>query len=159
MACFCQSMTTSQTHYSAQKLWFLELNWVGVDRLHDYLYGTKFEVRRDNRPLTYMVYLLRYMQQVTVGSLSCPIIILASNTDQVYITLILMSYLVQMHGVFMWTNINGLLKPLHERILSVRQLRGSATTVFLLFSTLWGGLFNKAKFDSLTVLQSGQEWT
>lgn len=37
------------------KLEFLALKWVVVDKLHDYLYGVKFEVQTDNNPLTYIL--------------------------------------------------------------------------------------------------------
>lgn len=31
------------------------MKWAVVDQLHDYLYGTRFEVRTDNNPLIYML--------------------------------------------------------------------------------------------------------
>lgn len=31
------------------------LKWAIVDKFHDYLYGTKFTVRTDNNPLTYVL--------------------------------------------------------------------------------------------------------
>lgn len=34
---------------------FLALKWAVVDKFHDYLYGTKFRVRTDNNPLTYVL--------------------------------------------------------------------------------------------------------
>lgn len=50
-----RSLTPSEQHYPAHKLEFLALKWAVVDKLHDYLYGTKFEVRTDNNPLTYVL--------------------------------------------------------------------------------------------------------
>ncbi|KAL4007883.1 hypothetical protein ACER0C_001735 [Sarotherodon galilaeus] len=50
-----RSLTPSEKNYPAHKLEFLALKWAVVDKLHDYLYGTKFEVRTDNNPLTYVL--------------------------------------------------------------------------------------------------------
>lgn len=50
-----RSLTPSERHYPAHKLEFLALKWAVVDKLHDYLYGVKFEVRTDNNPLTYVL--------------------------------------------------------------------------------------------------------
>lgn len=50
-----RSLTPSEKNYPAHKLEFLALKWAVVDKLHDYLYGTMFEVRTDNNPLTYVL--------------------------------------------------------------------------------------------------------
>lgn len=55
VAFISRSLTPSERHYPAHKLEFLALKWAVVDKLHDYLYGTKFEVRTDNNPLTYVL--------------------------------------------------------------------------------------------------------
>ncbi|KAE8276918.1 Retrovirus-related Pol polyprotein from transposon opus Protease [Larimichthys crocea] len=55
VAFISRSLTLSERHYPAHKLEFLALKWAVVDKLHDYLYGTKFEVRTDNNPLTYVL--------------------------------------------------------------------------------------------------------
>ncbi|GAA6082181.1 uncharacterized protein LOC122885865, partial [Tachysurus ichikawai] len=48
-------LTPSEKNYPVHKLEFLALKWVVVDKLHDYLYGAKFEVQTDNNPLTYVL--------------------------------------------------------------------------------------------------------
>lgn len=55
VAFISRSLTPSEKHYPAHKLEFLALKWAVVDKLHDYLYGVKFEVRTDNNPLTYVL--------------------------------------------------------------------------------------------------------
>ncbi|KAL7824891.1 hypothetical protein SRHO_G00343510 [Serrasalmus rhombeus] len=50
-----RSLTPSERHYPAHKLEYLALKWAVVDKLHDYLYGAKFEVRTDSNPLTYVL--------------------------------------------------------------------------------------------------------
>lgn len=50
-----RSLTPSEKNYPAHKLEFLAMKWAIVDKLHDYLYGTKFEVRTDNNLLTYVL--------------------------------------------------------------------------------------------------------
>lgn len=55
VAFISRSLTPSERHYPAHKLEFLALKWAVVDKLHDYLYGTQFEVRTDNNPLTYVL--------------------------------------------------------------------------------------------------------
>ena len=42
-------------YYTAHKLEFLALKWAVCDKLSDYLYGSKFTVRTDNNPLTYVL--------------------------------------------------------------------------------------------------------
>ncbi|XP_044073506.1 uncharacterized protein LOC122885865 [Siniperca chuatsi] len=55
VAFISRSLTPSERHYPAHKLEYLALKWAVVDKLHDYLYGVKFEVRTDNNPLTYVL--------------------------------------------------------------------------------------------------------
>lgn len=50
-----RSLTPSERNYPVHKLEFLALKWAVVDKLHDYLYGAKFEVQTDNNPLTYVL--------------------------------------------------------------------------------------------------------
>lgn len=50
-----RSLTLSEKNYPVHKLEFLALKWAVVDKLHDYLYGVKFEVQTDNNPLTYVL--------------------------------------------------------------------------------------------------------
>uniref|UniRef100_A0A3B3QDK9 Gypsy retrotransposon integrase-like protein 1 n=1 Tax=Paramormyrops kingsleyae TaxID=1676925 RepID=A0A3B3QDK9_9TELE len=50
-----RSLTPSEKNYPTHKLEFLALKWAVVDKLHDYLYGAKFEVHTDNNPLTYVL--------------------------------------------------------------------------------------------------------
>lgn len=50
-----RSLTPLENNYPAHKLEFLALKCAVVDKLHDILYGTKFEVRTDNNPLTYVL--------------------------------------------------------------------------------------------------------
>ncbi len=50
-----RSLTPSEKNYPVHKLELLALKWVVVDKLHDYLYGAKFQVQTDNNPLTYVL--------------------------------------------------------------------------------------------------------
>lgn len=50
-----RSLTPSEKNYPVHKLEYLALKWAVVDKLHDYLYGVKFEVQTDNNPLTYIL--------------------------------------------------------------------------------------------------------
>ena len=50
-----RSLSPSEKNYPTHKLEFLALKWAVVDKLSDYLYGAKFEVRTDNNPLTYIL--------------------------------------------------------------------------------------------------------
>ena len=50
-----RSLSPSERNYPTHKLEFLALKWAVVDKLSDYLYGAKFEVRTDNNPLTYIL--------------------------------------------------------------------------------------------------------
>ena len=49
-----RSLKPSEKNYPAHKLEFLALKWTVTEKLHDYLYGTKFDVVTDNNPLTYV---------------------------------------------------------------------------------------------------------
>ena len=44
-----------ECNYPAHKLEFLALKWAVCDKFSDYLYGSKFTVRTDNNPLTYVL--------------------------------------------------------------------------------------------------------
>ena len=50
-----RSLKPSEKNYPAHKLEFLALKWAVTEKLHDYLYGTKFEAVTDNNPLTYVL--------------------------------------------------------------------------------------------------------
>ncbi|CAM5079902.1 unnamed protein product [Eretmochelys imbricata] len=52
VAFISQSLSSTEKNYPVHKLEFLALKWAIVDKLHDYLYGTRFEVHMDNNPLT-----------------------------------------------------------------------------------------------------------
>jgi hypothetical protein len=43
-----------QRLYPAHKREFLAPKWAVTDKFHDYLYGSKFEVKTDNNPLTFI---------------------------------------------------------------------------------------------------------
>jgi hypothetical protein len=49
-----RALTPSERNYPAHKLEFLALKWAVCDKFHDYLYGSRFEVKTDNNPLTYV---------------------------------------------------------------------------------------------------------
>ena len=48
-----RSLTKTETHYQAHKLEFLTLKWDVVEKFHEYLYGSTFNIHNDNNPLTY----------------------------------------------------------------------------------------------------------
>ena len=48
-----RGLKNSERNYPAFKLEFLALKWANTEKLHVYLYGTKFTVVTDNNPLTY----------------------------------------------------------------------------------------------------------
>lgn len=50
-----RSLSPSEKNYPTHKLEFLALKWAVTTKLHDYLYGAKFEVYTDNNPLTYVL--------------------------------------------------------------------------------------------------------
>lgn len=49
-----RSLTKSEKNYAVHKLEFLALKWSITEKFHEYLYGSKFCVRTDNNPLTYV---------------------------------------------------------------------------------------------------------
>lgn len=50
-----RSLGKSEENYSAMKLEFLWLKWAVTVKCYDYLYGHKFTVKTDKRPLTYIL--------------------------------------------------------------------------------------------------------
>ena len=50
-----RGLRASECNYPAHKLEFLALKWAVCDKFNDYLYGSKFTVRTDNNPLTYVL--------------------------------------------------------------------------------------------------------
>ena len=50
-----RGLSKSERNYPAHKLEFLALKWAVCEKFHDYLYGSKFEVKTDNNPLTYVL--------------------------------------------------------------------------------------------------------
>lgn len=50
-----RKLKTSERNYPVHQLEFLALKWMVVDKFHDYLYGTRFTVRTNNNPLTYVL--------------------------------------------------------------------------------------------------------
>ena len=47
-----RSLSKAESHYPAHKLEFLALKWAVVEKFHEYLYGSTFDVHMDNNPLT-----------------------------------------------------------------------------------------------------------
>ena len=50
-----RSLNKAESHYPAHKLEFLALKWEVVEKFHEYLYGSTFDVYTDNNPLTYVL--------------------------------------------------------------------------------------------------------
>ena len=50
-----RSLNKAESHYPAHKLEFLALKWVVVEKFHEYLYGSTFNVYIDNNLLTYVL--------------------------------------------------------------------------------------------------------
>ena len=50
-----RGLRASDCNYPSHKLEFLALKWAVCDKFSDYLYGSKFTVRTDNNPLTYVL--------------------------------------------------------------------------------------------------------
>ena len=50
-----RSLRGPEKLYPAHKREFLALKWAVTDKFHDYLFGSKFTVRTDNNPLTYVL--------------------------------------------------------------------------------------------------------
>ena len=49
-----RALTPAEQNYPAHKLEFLALKWAVCEKFHDYLYDSKFEIKTDNNPLTYI---------------------------------------------------------------------------------------------------------
>ena len=45
-----RSSSKAESYYPAHKLEFLALKWVVVEKFHEYLYGSTFDVYTDNNP-------------------------------------------------------------------------------------------------------------
>ena len=54
-----RSLTKDESHYPTHKLEFLTLKWVVVEKFHEYLYGSNFDVYTDNNPLMYILTMAR----------------------------------------------------------------------------------------------------
>ena len=50
-----RSLNMAESHYPAHKLEFLTLKWAVVEKFHEYLYGSTFDVYTDNNLLTYIL--------------------------------------------------------------------------------------------------------
>lgn len=50
-----RSVKKSEKNYPPHKLEYLALHWSVSEKFHDYLYGSKFTVKTDNNPLTYVL--------------------------------------------------------------------------------------------------------
>ena len=50
-----RSLTRAETHYPTHKLEFFTLKWAMVEKFHEYLCGSAFNVYTDNNPLTYVL--------------------------------------------------------------------------------------------------------
>ena len=50
-----RSLTKAESHYPTHKLEFLTLKWSVVEKFHEYLYGSTFNVYTDNNPLAYIL--------------------------------------------------------------------------------------------------------
>ena len=50
-----RSLTKAESHYPACKLEYLSLKWAVIEKFHECLYGSAFDVYTDNRPLTYVL--------------------------------------------------------------------------------------------------------
>ena len=50
-----RSLSKTKRNYLAHKLEFLVLKLIVMDRFHEYLYGSQFDVYTDNNPLTYIL--------------------------------------------------------------------------------------------------------
>ena len=50
-----RSLSKAESHYPAHKLEFLALKWPMVEKFHEYLYGSTFNIYMDNNPLTYVL--------------------------------------------------------------------------------------------------------
>ena len=55
-----RSLAMAETHYPTQKLEFLTLKWAVVEKFHEYLYGSTFDVYTNNNPLSYVLMMARF---------------------------------------------------------------------------------------------------
>ena len=55
IAYIIRSLTKAEAHYPAHKLKFLSLKWVAIEKFHEYLYGSTFDIYTNNNPLMYML--------------------------------------------------------------------------------------------------------
>ena len=74
-----RSLTKAESHYPAHKLEFLTLKWAVIEKFHEYLYGSAFDVYTDNNPLTYIL----MMANLDAAS-HCRVAILANYNFQLY---------------------------------------------------------------------------
>ena len=74
-----RSLTKAETLYLAHTLQLLALKWVVVEKFHEYLYGSTFDIYTDNNPLTYIL----TMAKLDVLS-HCWVASLASYNFQLY---------------------------------------------------------------------------
>ena len=49
------SLSKAESHYPAHKLEFLTLKWAVVQKFHEYLYGSSFDIYADNNPIIYIL--------------------------------------------------------------------------------------------------------
>ena len=54
-----RSLTKFETHFPAHKQKFLALKWAMVEKFHEYIYGSTFNVYTDSNPLTYRLTMAR----------------------------------------------------------------------------------------------------
>ena len=47
-----RSLTEAKSHYPAHRLEFLALKWAVVEKFHEYIYGSTFDIYTDNNALT-----------------------------------------------------------------------------------------------------------
>ena len=50
-----RSLNKAESHYPAHKLEFVALKWAVVEKFHEYLYGSTFDVHTDNNLLMYIL--------------------------------------------------------------------------------------------------------
>ena len=50
-----RNLNKAKSHYPAHKLEFLALTWAVVEKFHEYLYGSTFDIYTDNNLLTYVL--------------------------------------------------------------------------------------------------------
>ena len=50
-----RSLNKAESHYPAHKLEFLALKWAVVEKFHEYLYGSTFDMHTNDNPLMYIL--------------------------------------------------------------------------------------------------------